>query len=133
VYLNEGTGPFDPAHPTYAGSWGSEIPSCIDLLSIDDYCLRGAYGSWPTCSAGQPADEVARVRGFLAQHVVPRLASPRQQRLLVVPGLFMDSNLSRSGTLAQQEQLMIGKLNAYEPPLAETLHSPALYSCPSIH
>ena len=112
VYLNEGIGPFDPQHPKFAGTWGARIPSSIDLFSIDDYCLLRPDKfdtGWPNCS--DPTAEAVQVQRFLAEHVKP-LMTPRQ-RLMVVPGLFLDANVSRSGRLTQQEQLMIQKLDAY--------------------
>jgi hypothetical protein len=111
-YLNEGTGPFDPQHPRYAGTWGKHIPSSVDLFSIDDYCLLRPDKfdiGWANCS--DPAAEAQRVQVFMAEHVKPRMTP--HQRLLLVPGLFLDANISRSGPLAQQEQLMIRKLDAY--------------------
>ena len=55
--------------------------------------------------------EVRHVQQFIAANVVNRM-NPLQ-RLLLVPGLFADENVSRSGTLDQQDQLMVSKLNAY--------------------
>jgi hypothetical protein len=88
------------------------MPSSADLFSIDDYCLLRPDKfdtGWENCS--DPAAEVQQVQLFLAEHVKPRMTP--YQRLLLVPGLFLDANVSRSGPLAQQEQLMIRELNAY--------------------
>lgn len=112
VYLNEGTGPFDPMHPKFAGTFGPKISKDIDLLSIDDYCLLRLdvfNTGWPNCS--NPVMEVQRVQKFVATHVLNRMSS--HHRLLLVPGLFADENVSRSGTIEKQDQLMVSKLNAY--------------------
>lgn len=134
VYLNEGSGPFDPAHTMYLGTWvGKPLPQTIDVISLDIYCdsysplsptrprverkftldapLEMDHSAIPACK--QPEDEPRQARAFIEKNLVPLLESPGSQRLLAVPGLFMDWNTSRSGLLEQQERQVLKKLEAY--------------------
>ena len=109
VYINECSTPFDEcpkANPSIA-CWGGTVPDSIDLISLDLYHHAGS----PYLPARDPTTEVNTTRAFINAHVVPRLNE--RQRLFVVPGTFGDWNVSRSGSIEQQQDGIVAKLDGY--------------------
>lgn len=95
VYSNECGNPFT----TQGKIWSipDKLPASLDQISIDTY-ERGA-------------SEVATVQQFYKEHMAPKMRP--HQRLVLVPGLFGDSNLSTAGSVEQQEVALAAKLDAY--------------------
>ena len=105
VYANDGSTPFlEQGHPW---SYPAKLPQSLDIFSIDHYSCH--YKGQP-CET-DPLAEVAELRKLLTTLVIPRLWP--HQRLMVIPGLFGDFNTTRSGPLARQEEMLLGKLEAY--------------------
>ena len=106
VYLNECSTPFDDCqkyNPSLS-CWGDSVPTSIDLISLDIYHHAGS-------STDNPATEADTAEQFVNAHVKPKL-NPHQ-RLFVVPGTFADWNQTRSGSVLQQQDGIVAKLNAY--------------------
>eukprot|EP01043_Picozoa_sp_COSAG02_P009955 COSAG02_NODE_343_length_24147_cov_30.662051_18_plen_159_part_00 len=55
--------------------------------------------------------EASVVREFFATNLWPRMAP--HQKGMVVPGIFADVNISRSGSLASQDERALSKLRGY--------------------
>ena len=106
VYINECSTPFDDCqkyNPSLS-CWGDTVPKSVDLISLDIYHHAGS-------SSNNPATEADTAEQFVNAHVKPKL-NPHQ-RLFVVPGTFADWNQSRSGTVSQQQDGIVAKLDAY--------------------
>ena len=80
------------------------LPAAVDLISADLYTCRDC--------AYPPTDSEATVaKAFYDQNFFPRME--RSQKVLVVPGLFADPNVSRSGSLTSQDLAVEKKLQGY--------------------
>jgi hypothetical protein len=94
IYSNECSGPFTIADRIFSIP---KLPAAVDQISVDIY------------STG--AGEVSEVQAFCNQSIVPKLRP--EQKLVVVMGLFADSNATAAGSREHQELALVEKLNAY--------------------
>jgi hypothetical protein len=104
MYLNECTQPFVRTGVSESWTIPSKLPPELDLISIDSYVGRNL------CD-GDPAKELEVFKTFLEEQIRPRLQE--HQRVLRVPGLFGDRNTKRSGSMAEQEDYLLTKLEHY--------------------
>ena len=81
----------------------------IDLFSIDLYAGGASYLP-PYPDPHDPRQEIQMVAKMVVDHMRPRLRA--HQKLMLVPGLFGDRNVSRSGTMEDQDDYLVAKLNA---------------------
>ena len=95
IYSNECSGPFTMADRIF--SIPDKLPAAVDQISVDIYDTG--------------ASEVSEVQAFCNQSVVPKMRP--EQSLVVVMGLFADSNSTAAGSPEQQEPALVEKLNAY--------------------
>jgi hypothetical protein len=95
IYSNECGSPFTMTDRIFSIS--DTLPEAVDQISVDIYDVGST--------------EVSRVQTFLHQHVIPKLRP--EQSMVVVMGLFADSNTTVAGSLQQQEPALVQKLNAY--------------------
>lgn len=95
IYSNECGSPFTTTGRIF--SIPHKLPEAVDQISVDIY--------------DNGASEVAEVRTFYTKSVVPKMLP--EQKLVVVMGLFADSNTTAAGTLEDQEHVLVEKLNAY--------------------
>lgn len=95
IYSNECGSPF--TIPGRIFSIPDKLPEAVDQISVDTYDVGPS--------------EVVKVQAFCKQSVVPKMWP--EQNLVVVMGLFADSNYTAAGTLEQQELALVEKLNAY--------------------
>jgi hypothetical protein len=83
----------------------TRIPSSIDVMSLDGYCVYDL--SDPKCD---PSNEAAMMRGIYEHGLLPKMQP--HQLLFVVPGMFNAGNTS-GHTLAEQQAAMANKLRGY--------------------
>ena len=60
---------------------------------------------------GSTTKELEVFKTFLEEQLRPRLHD--HQRVLLVPGLYGDRNTTRSGSMAEQEEYLLAKLEQY--------------------
>jgi parallel beta-helix repeat protein len=104
IYSNECSTPLTKRGQTW--SIPDKLPAELDLFSIDLYAARESHSN----PSSDPQKELEEVQKMVADHMRPRLHP--HQRLMLVPGLFGDRNTTRSGTMEQQEEYLLAKLNA---------------------
>eukprot|EP01051_Picozoa_sp_SAG22_P004669 SAG22_NODE_257_length_13543_cov_26.100417_7_plen_348_part_00 len=122
IYSNECSTPL--AARGHVWSVPEKLPPELDLFGLDLYfgrciaepppmSLSLAPAAEPSCHPHNtdPMMEVRAVKAFVDAHVRPRLR-PRQ-RIMLVPGLFGDRALNRSGTMEDQETFLVDKLDGY--------------------
>jgi hypothetical protein len=81
-----------------------KLPAAVDLISAD------LYTCW-NCAYPRTDIESNVAKTFYDNNLFPRMAP--HQKVLVVPGLFADPNISRSGSLASQDQAVEHKMQGY--------------------
>jgi len=69
---------------------------------IDLYSARSA--------SKDPTAELTALKKMVEDHMRPRLHP--HQKLMLVPGLFGDRQTNRSGTIIEQQEFLLAKLNA---------------------
>ena len=74
----------------------SKVPDAIDVISIDMYAGAG---------------EASASQAFYREYILPRMAD--HQRIILVPGLYGDRNVSRTGSMASQEAAVLHKLETF--------------------
>ena len=104
IYSNECSTPLTKSGQTW--SVPDKLPAELDLFSIDLYAARASHSN----PSSDPRKELEEVQKMVADHMRPRLHP--HQRLMLVPGLFGDRNTTRSGTMEEQEEYLLAKLNA---------------------
>ena len=57
------------------------------------------------------AGEASASQAFYREYILPRMAD--HQRIILVPGLYGDRNVSRTGSMASQEAAVLHKLETF--------------------
>jgi hypothetical protein len=79
-----------------------KLPVELDLFSIDMYTGRSV--------STDPNEELRNEQRMVRDWIKPRLHP--HQKIMLVPGLYGDRNTSRSGTMDEQEEYLMAKLEA---------------------
>lgn len=127
IYANECTQPFVRTGETW--TIPSKLDPALDYISIDSCPSERCFLELITlavsltreaCSHvdvgrnlcdGSTTKELEVFKTFLEEQLRPRLHD--HQRVLLVPGLYGDRNTTRSGSMAEQEEYLLAKLEHY--------------------